>query len=303
MARLSKNAADKLKQAVRQSQASRTGGQRGGSVGPRARPIEDIRITSTTKSGGYYPAKRIIWNETDEDWDDDDDMWAMDLNGAALEASNYPAVIVGSVNDRPLASVESNFPDPALAVVIDIITNVCPIFDTISGQTVITGLTLETTPTTLPGGSSIDDPTCEDDPLECCGEACGICEQTPRYWKFTIAGVTDGTCTDCNEVMNGSFTVGWNGGCAFLATAFAGAGCFGGGEQWRFAYNPVGTGGGFTDDTWSLSTTDGATVIILYELAGASFNCLSANALAKISSSGECTNWPATVTLTPSAGP
>lgn len=60
---------------------------------------------------------------------------------------------------------------PPEPVTLDLVTNVCPEFD---GEGFVIGLTVEKKRITLPPGTTIGDPFCEDDPDDCCGSGSGV---------------------------------------------------------------------------------------------------------------------------------
>ena len=131
----------------------------------------------------------------------------------------------------------------------------------------------------------------------CCITCGGCTGDVPRSWSFTISGVTDATCTDCDN-YNGTFQVDFlndtgttclwetteRGVCTDPVTTK---------ERWRFLINTSGkmqinvfTGNGFSADTWRKT--------------GGPFDCLTSHVL---SNDGQgtmpCDTFPSTITISP----
>lgn len=148
----------------------------------------------------------------------------------------------------------------------------------------------------------------------CCGtpETGSYCtvdcpDDTFKCWEIVIAGVTDGTCSDCNENYNGTWTLVWQSNCAWTAVINSSSVC-GSTAPAAIQMNR----GGLTPGTCS-GTQPGSVVVNGPAFGGAmatweltdigNFNCEGDNEYTLCSSRGECATWPTTITATPAVCP
>jgi hypothetical protein len=136
----------------------------------------------------------------------------------------------------------------------------------------------------------------------CCGSEtnCFSCDDSLEMidcWEVTIAGVTDGTCSEC-ELVNGtwilSYVVDIANQCTWDGDAIdnSGAGCSNI-DFWRLV---------FTSGEWRVRLGQGVlTQLVRYTgLDETNFDCDGPNVLSVFGTpSGVCANFPATVTVTP----
>lgn len=128
----------------------------------------------------------------------------------------------------------------------------------------------------------------------CCGVECSECDgPAARTWEITVAGVTNGTCSNCGD-YNGTFQLNHNplGGCSWF-TVFNSSGCtVFGVSNWLL---------GIDSSNAVLNAQGDFTTAVEYRLATSSFDCLGSNVMTLISSGSECNNWPSTITIAPAA--
>lgn len=130
----------------------------------------------------------------------------------------------------------------------------------------------------------------------CClattGPCCG-CSSVPLRYSVPVAGVTNGTCSNCS-VYNATHTLTEGVSCIWTSPSLAAA-C-------------AGTEDAFVDmqcvgDNMILvfNTRNGGDVsgIAEYRKALADWSCLGANTLSLFSNTGDCATWPANLTATP----
>lgn len=134
----------------------------------------------------------------------------------------------------------------------------------------------------------------------CCEEelCCG-CVAVPDEWTFSLAGVNGSyTCEsfgtdDCDE-FNGTYTLVYFGGASCIWSGVNGntmASC---------SLTPTALLG-CTATHWIMGIrASGDASIAFYELARASWNCLDENVMTLQSTPSQCSDWPATITVTPS---
>lgn len=127
---------------------------------------------------------------------------------------------------------------------------------------------------------------------------CAQCPTAPAQWSMTVAGITNGFCTNCAR-WNGSWTLtnhtitGRAGGACYWSTpAEAGA------APCLFAAS--------NSPRWQLLLTATQAELTVdgggggsWTLAIGSFNCTGTNVLSKVSADTDCNNWPATITIDP----
>jgi hypothetical protein len=258
--------------------------QRPGAAAFNAAITNPVRVSGAGVATGLgytvYPGFTRSFNSATGAWADQAACYVLGANGNPLPLGSYDGILVGSYNSKAIYATAEDAGGPTANVV----TNVCPSFGVISGTSVQTGTTVEYTPLTLPPGASLGTPFCVTNPLTCC-QTCP-CAAVPSRYTLTIAGVANGTSSIC---------AGWNGTWTLSLVV--------GGCSWRGVFNannqrPVlfyGSGGG---GSFTLSFTDGFSVAT-YGLALASWSCLGPNTLTFQSADGGCTNWPATLTVTP----
>lgn len=127
------------------------------------------------------------------------------------------------------------------------------------------------------------DPVYQCSVADCCG-----CRVSPREWQFSIAGVTDGTCSppQCTN-YNRTWKIAYQGNCIWNTGGFGGI-CTPG-DPWALTCDGA---------HWTLSTTNAGGGAAVYQLALAAWKCLGPNTMAKVSDHGACGGFPASVTLT-----
>lgn len=110
----------------------------------------------------------------------------------------------------------------------------------------------------------------------------------PRVWKVPVAGVADGGgCTDCANA-NDTVLLYHTTECNWESDKYLLCGNV---STRTLRYSPGG-------DYWALQI--GEELGTEYRIAGASFNCLGSNIMTKVADASlHCTNWPATVTMSP----
>lgn len=124
--------------------------------------------------------------------------------------------------------------------------------------------------------------------LACLGSPC---YKIARRWTFTTSGITDGNCAECDD-LNGDWTLTRNvayGGCVFTATH--GVCAEGGASEWRLYPTTSGK---------YLFCVIKSTYAAKYRLLS-TFNCLGPNTLDKFDPSNRCSNFPASITITPAS--
>ena len=143
-----------------------------------------------------------------------------------------------------------------------------------------------------------------------CGSDPCACPQCPsciaECWELTVAGVTSGEC-DCTAV-DGTYVLIRSASVAcFAASAnFTSEyfdvnfeACVSGAFSWRLFRNTVA-------EVWRLALGEqsgSGLIIVEYQLSFASFICDDTNVFDFVSSTSECSDWPATLTLDPIACP
>jgi hypothetical protein len=128
-----------------------------------------------------------------------------------------------------------------------------------------------------------------------------LCSQCPngmaKIWTFTMSGVTNGTCTNCNG-YNGDVSLIHDGmpGCNWNDNVLTPCNISNQALRYGMRWFPLGT-------VWELIAhrSDGipAPIIATWTLPIGSWNCNGPNTLTLMSSDGTCATWPATVTVTP----
>ena len=136
-------------------------------------------------------------------------------------------------------------------------------------------------------------------PCGCGGRTgCLYCVAAPNSWRLVVAGITNGTCSDCNNA-NGEFTLaffqpvvcGWQVEPAFTFCGLAQHG------TWQLTEASFGA-----QDVFELSLIKGIAdpaVVATYRVNRADWNCLGTNVMPLVSNSNHCNNYPATLTVVP----
>ena len=122
-----------------------------------------------------------------------------------------------------------------------------------------------------------------------CGVECTSCPVAPATWTVTLAGITDGTCSDC-ETWNRQYLMTFNptgGGTACVWTETISLGCSVIKAQFSIS-------GGTAN--FALFSSGGG--VAAWEL-GSGVNCFAANVLTLSGAIAECSTLPATVTVSP----
>lgn len=103
----------------------------------------------------------------------------------------------------------------------------------------------------------------------------------------TFSGVTDGTCTGCNEQINGDLELTRTSDTAWGSSGGAVCGA-----------DVLGLSLALSGGTLTLTIKSGTTTIAVYSNASAGgYDGSGSTVLTKISSTGACLNWPSTVTV------
>jgi hypothetical protein len=105
-------------------------------------------------------------------------------------------------------------------------------------------------------------------------------------WRFSLSGITNGTCADCAN-LNTTFTLSYTGGCLWQSNSIT-------------LCNTLFTLWGMScvGNTWQLSIP-GNGAVAHYGLPNASFNPFGPNTFTLVTTGANCTGWPATITITP----
>lgn len=121
-----------------------------------------------------------------------------------------------------------------------------------------------------------------------CGGTCPCCGCTvlPCRWMLTLAGIGNGTCADCVH-LNNTFTLTKEATCNWTSPT--------GGTLCGFpAHINLSCRGSY----WAL-TVDANGTLAEYRLPVSEWNCTGPNTLVREFGHDVCSNWPATVTVTP----
>lgn len=124
----------------------------------------------------------------------------------------------------------------------------------------------------------------------------------PSQWVFTVTGVTNGSCSECEDNLNGTHTIdavnegdppvfgcAWDGPEATFCTDHS--------QDWLMQKN--GPNVYFPSDHWELSPALSGGGMV-YAIACEDFDPCGPNTLSKIIDSPECvTPWPHTITIYP----
>lgn len=122
-----------------------------------------------------------------------------------------------------------------------------------------------------------------------------------RSWTFSIGGITNGTCTQCSA-FNGTFELRYSDHCGYADWQSTPTPCTGN------PFDPVGCriharwrlGSGSTELFYFLNCNVGnGFSSAVYRSPVATWNCNGPNVFTLNTSSGECLNYPASVTLFP----
>lgn len=135
-----------------------------------------------------------------------------------------------------------------------------------------------------------------------CCEGCGTidissgcdgCTEIPGCYEFSIAGVQNGSCTNCNN-WNRTIKVESLGGCLWVSGFLTAEMC-----NEDFIAAELGfTGGG--DPRWELRLRDTPNhAYAIYRVDGGAWDCLATNIMSLDSSSARCTGWPNEITVEP----
>lgn len=179
---------------------------------------------------------------------------------------------------------------PGAAMALSVVTNACPAFSVIGGDRYQVGETVEYRPLTLPRGSVIGDPYCEDNPFDCCPVPCGDCDEMPRSFSVAFAGMTDNSCTDCDE-FNGTYFLNY--------VEDSSPDCVWTGAAAQLCGNDITLRLTYTAGILTLVLDNGTGTEATFNTGGDPINCLGPNVLDQTDGSGSCNDWPASVTLTP----
>jgi hypothetical protein len=126
------------------------------------------------------------------------------------------------------------------------------------------------------------------------GSICSGCTSVPLQWSMNVSGITDNTCNICT-LYNGAYTLtNVPGLCRWESPSQSicnGVGTPGTGARWvlfRFGLN------------WQLRAVGiGGAVLANWQLSQASFACMGVNVMPSLSTTTNCSNWPANITLNP----
>ncbi len=133
------------------------------------------------------------------------------------------------------------------------------------------------------------------------GPACTGCTSVPAQWRFTVAGITNGTCTTCVGQYNGTFTLSkTTGSCQWRSPVEARCtpGLGDTGIRWRLLQ----TGGNWELDMMVAGFGLGG-VESRWRLPNASFNCLGNNTMPRVLANNNlCNNTPLTILINPVGG-
>lgn len=126
--------------------------------------------------------------------------------------------------------------------------------------------------------------------------SCGLCSSTPVRWKVTVAGITNGTCSQCSG-YNGTFTLHHVGGSACQWKSTETVLCPSSGtsavERFALSYSAILV-------SWVVVIQGAGVSLAEYRLASASFNCMGSNTLTRVgATSGNCATYPTTVLVQP----
>jgi hypothetical protein len=124
---------------------------------------------------------------------------------------------------------------------------------------------------------------------DCETAGCDQCVAAPLQWKATLAGVTSGTCNDCDN-LNRTHVLDYVDTCHWHKDIL-----FCNGVQTMDLFYDA------TTSTWALSfgpTFSGWQALYTHPTAG--FQCLGANVMTGVNlTDGDCGNMPATITVSP----
>lgn len=148
----------------------------------------------------------------------------------------------------------------------------------------------------------VEYPDCPCCGVECCG--CHTTQTLRSIWNLSVAGITNGTCSGCSE-WNGDFELKWGSACNWADQADSPSPCqatplpddcyF----HYRWLLNRQITGPS-GDGYYLQQLTDLTGTVDRYFRAIANWDCTGSNVMSFLSDpEGVCTNWPATVTVTP----
>jgi hypothetical protein len=117
---------------------------------------------------GYtvYPGFTQSFNAATGVWTDQAACYMIESNGAALIPDRYTGTLVGVYNAQGIYALALPGGSGAGASV-NLVTGACPLFTTISGTQVQTGVVVEYTPATLPAGSLLGAVSCANNPSSC----------------------------------------------------------------------------------------------------------------------------------------
>lgn len=123
---------------------------------------------------------------------------------------------------------------------------------------------------------------------------CSACPGgAPARWCLGVAGITSGGCGNCNNLNLPRWVLVNVGDCAWAAPQVSGILCANSGFPWYLLYDSA-------HDVWNLYPAPGQPFTTpRWTLPGSAFNCQGPNTLAIQGTGTACTNWPATLTVTP----
>ena len=134
---------------------------------------------------------------------------------------------------------------------------------------------------------------------------CPVCTSgVAKSYIFTLSGIQDGTCNQCDEQVNGTWevhTVPTVGPCTrhgeFLPSGPCGTSKF---LNWELSFtkSPDPT----PPEKTRADLLSPGPFPVLYRLDKEDLDCISALPLTKVAAPGDCIDWPGTITLSP-AGP
>lgn len=127
------------------------------------------------------------------------------------------------------------------------------------------------------------------DSIGCCcvsGPTCCGCSSNPNTWQVIVSGVTNGTCSICNN-----YNKAWS-----IPLQVSTDPCI-----WQDD-----NGGGCDPESFTKLTCDPTDFVLsfdtdtaIYKRSRATWSCLGSNVMTLFSNNGSCATWPATVTVTP----
>ena len=124
---------------------------------------------------------------------------------------------------------------------------------------------------------------------------CPLANPVAEFWAFTMSGLSNDTCFDC-ATLNTSYVMSYVGACQWRTPEFSFCGST---YRWNFR----GLSG--VPNSWFLELFDVTAALTrrTYRIDDPAFDPVGDNELADQGGGGTCSNWPATVTISPTNGP